>query len=238
MPKKKATKNTVDLADSAVQSVLVELLSEFRGRGLGADDLRRGYEGIPPEELKSTCCKDGNISEVDFDLALKDLITGGLVKTGPMRPYDNKPGSGVFIFSMYSLNEYSHLTEDGYKAATKLRTFAPPKPRIPIPNVHISGGTFHQSPIGAGSKISQTINISASGGEELFAKLREEILRNIEDGNKRALVLERLESLEAAHDQPTMLERYTQLVGAIGDHITVLQFFLPPILLWIMQHNQ
>jgi hypothetical protein len=40
--------------------------------------------------------------------------------------------------------------------------------------VHISGGTFHQSPIGVGTKISQTVNISASS-DELFSRLREEI---------------------------------------------------------------
>jgi len=232
---KKKVKTAITLEDDAVQKILTELLEEFRRKNLVSEDLRRGYKGLSPELLKSSCGDQG-ISEVDFDLAIKDLIDAGLVKTGPMVMYDNKPNSSVFILSLYSKNEFSYLTEDGYKVGTKLRTSRPPKP-IVLPNVHISGGTFNHSPIGVGNQVAQSVTISASGSEQLLDRLREEIWKQIEDEKKRSEILERLAELEIAKDRSSMLTSYTQLVGVIGDHITVLGFLLPPVLEMIMRHS-
>jgi len=43
-------------------------------------------------------------------------------------------------------------------------------------------------------------------------------------------ILARLNELEAAHDKPTILDRYNKLVAPVIDHITVLGFLLPPLL--------
>ena len=116
----------VSLDNEAVQEILTALLQEFRQRHLGADELRTGYKGLSPAELKRICCAGGAISNVDFDLAMKDLVDADLVSTGPKVPYENTPGSMVVILSLYSKNEYAFLTEDGYKAAAKARPKAPP----------------------------------------------------------------------------------------------------------------
>jgi hypothetical protein len=216
MMAKKPKKSTA--LDGPAREILAVLLTEFREKGFGVEELRNTYQGLPPAALKLTCCSDGKISDVDFDLAMNDLDEGGLVKTGPMEVYDNPPGSSVTIIALYSKNEYSYLTEEGYKAATRMGVTRPP--RMSVPRVHISGGTFHQSPIGVGAQISQTVNISASS-DELFNRLREQILERVDDENKRSEIIVQLDALEDAKDQPSMLERYNKLVGVIGDHVTV-----------------
>ena len=221
----------VSLDNEAVQEILTALLQEFRQRHLGADELRTGYKGLSPAELKRICCTGGAISNVDFDLAMKDLVDADLVSTGPKVPYENTPGSMVVILSLYSKNEYAFLTEDGYKAAAKARPKAPP--HVPSTSVHISGGTFNQSPIGIGSQVQQTVNLNAAT-EELFSRLRDEIQAHVADAEKQTAALAHLESLEAAPDKPTAIARYNQLVGSIADHMTVLGPFLNPLLQQIL----
>jgi hypothetical protein len=213
---KKSTKSPT--LDETARVILSLLLTEFRAKGLGMEELGNTYQGLSPTALKSTCCADGRISDVDFDLAMSDLDNADLVKTGPMEMYDNPPGSSVVVIGFYSKNEYSYLTEQGYKAATRLGIARPPG--MSVPRVHISGGTFHQSPIGIGDQVAQTVNISASS-DELFNRLREEIQERISDDKKRSDIIVQLDALEDAKDKPSRLERYTQLVGVIGDHVTV-----------------
>ena len=218
MAKKKA-KPTVDLSEEPVRRILQELLAEFRQRDLGTQELVAHYKGLPPKVLKEFCCADGAVPEVDFDLALKELIAAELVKTGPMEMYDNKPGSGVMILGFYSKNEYSYLTQDGYKAAVKLGTARPS--RMPTPHVHISGGTFHQSPIGVGENVIQTLNASA-GIDEVIAQLRTEIEKVVTAPAKQEQAFAQLDALQQAPDKPSKLNRYFQIMGVLSDHITVL----------------
>ena len=228
-----ASKKSITLEEPAAQRILSALLREFREKGFGTEELRNEYQGLSPAVLKSTCCADGKISDVDFELAMNDLDADDLVKTGPTALYDNPPNSSVLVVAFYSKNEYSYLTEEGYKAATTLAVTRPP--RIPVPSVHISGGTFHQSPIGVGTKISQTVNISASS-DELFSRLREEIQEHVSDDKKRSEIMVHLDALENAQGQPSMFERYTQLVGVVGDHVTVFGPLLTLVLQKLMGH--
>lgn len=220
MAKQKAP--TVNLEEEAVKRIFAALLTEFRQKGYGTEELHNGYEGLSPVALKEICSADGRVSEVDFDLAMKDLEQDDLVKTGPMEAYDNPPGSYVMVIALFSKNEYAYLTEKGYKAATRVKLAR----AAGTQHVHISGN-FHQSPIGVGNHISQSVSISAASSE-MFDRLREEIRTRIEDVPKRSEALVRLDALEAAPDRPSKLERYTQLVGVLGDHITVLSFLLTP----------
>jgi len=64
---------------------------------------------------------------------MKQLEQGHLIKTGPMVPYENKPGQALVILSFYSKREYAYLTEDGYRAA-QASTPAPRATRATITN--------------------------------------------------------------------------------------------------------
>ena len=68
----------------------------------------------------------------------------------------------------------------------------------------------------------------ASNSDE-FRRIREKIARVIGDPLKRTEALSRLDALEAAPDKTSIIERYTQVVGVISDHITVLSFLLTPL---------
>ena len=207
--------------------MLSVLLAEFKEKRLGEEELQATYRGLAPAELRSICTADGRFSEVDFGLAMKELDEHDLVKTGPLEAYDNPPGSSVFILALYSKNEYSYLTEDGYKLATRLGTRPP---RLPAPSIHISGGTFHQSPVAVGSQVSQTVNISASSNE-LLARLRKEVQDRVVEDQKRSEIMLHIDALEEAQGKPSIIERYNKLVGVIGDHVTV----FGPVLTLLLQ---
>lgn len=69
-------------------------------------------------DLKQKCFEgDHTTTNVDFDLALKELEDAELVNTGPMVMHDNPPNSAVVIIALYSRREYVYLTAKGYKAA-------------------------------------------------------------------------------------------------------------------------
>jgi hypothetical protein len=120
-------------------------------------------------------CTGGSHAKVDFDLAMKQLEESKFVETGPMVPYENTPGSQLVIVAIFSKREYVYLTEKGYRAAQKPAA----KPRSPSPCVHISGGTFHQSPIGIGSTVNQAVNFNIDNDAEVIDYLAK--LRNLHD---------------------------------------------------------
>lgn len=210
-------KSSAAISDAA-QKVLSTLLAEFREKHLGAEQLQDTYEGLSPAALRSICCGDGSFSEVDLDLAMKELDEADFVKTGPMEVYDNPPGSSVLIVALYSKNEYSYLTEEGYRLAAKLSSLGPT--RTPAPRVHISGGTFHQSPIGVGTHVSQTMNISVSL-QSILTRMRETTEERVPDAKKRTEIIQHIDALETAPDQPSRIDRYNRLVAVIADHVTV-----------------
>ncbi len=114
--KRKATK--MGKVENVGKAILAQLLADFQGRGLGADALQQSYEGVSLKALKEGClASDKTTTPVDFDLALADLEKGSLVRTGPMVPYENTPGSAVFVIGLFSKREWVSLSDKGYKAA-------------------------------------------------------------------------------------------------------------------------
>lgn len=156
----------VDLDDVA-RIILAELLADFRTRGLDADALRDGYEGMSLPNLRKRHL-DLGVSPVDFDLAMKALEDGKLVGTGPMEPFENDPGSNLVVFAFFSKREFAYLTEKGYRVAQGARPAAKPASRT---SVHISGGTFHNSPVGIGDGISQTVSVNVENQAEVVEYL-------------------------------------------------------------------
>lgn len=209
------------------QFILAQLLAEFRERKLTSDDLRNTYQGLPPRELKERSIAEG-ISEVDFDLAMRDLDSHELVKTGPMTLYDNPPHSSVTVIAFISKNEYSYLTENGYREATALPSRL--RKTSSAAHIHISDSTFHNSPIGVGDGFAQTVISPTSSVGDSLSAFRSEVIKLIDDEAKQREILSRLDELEASTDKPTMLQRYNNLVATIGNHITVFGPLLPPLL--------
>ena len=154
-----------------------------------------------------------------------------MVKSGPMDVAGgNSTGSALVVPMIYSKREYFYLKEEGYKEAKRLAIEHSVRSK-PMPNqVHISGGTFTNSPIGLAHHLEQAVNVSVSSIAEASSALRSEVLKQVNDQQQRDNIIARLDELEAANDKPTMLQRYNALVASIGDHITVLGFLLPPLL--------
>lgn len=162
--------------DSLAREILADVLTDFRERNLGFTELQRGYEGASLPALTRKFCEDGGASRVDFDLAMKELETTKLVGTGPMEPYENDPNSGVVILAIFSKREYVHLTEKGYRAAQQAKPAA--KAVAARNSVHISGGTFHHSPIGVGDRIVQSADVNTEGQSEVVNYLLELLARS------------------------------------------------------------
>lgn len=117
--------------------ILLDLRQDFTASGRPASDLQQEYEGLSLPKVKDTYLDEHGYSEVDFDLALKELEDHHLVGTGPHAVYDNDPGSSVVVLGFYSKREYVYLKEAGYRAASE---FAVPKaparpaaPRVTFP---------------------------------------------------------------------------------------------------------
>lgn len=68
-----------------------------------------------------------------------------------------------------------------------------------------------------------------------FAELRKAIESGIEEGTKRAAILETLASLEAAPDRESASTRYQQFIAAAADYMTLIGPFLPALGHWV--HN-
>lgn len=156
--------------DEAEKQILGALLADFAERELKAESLKKTYEGPKITDLSSAICIGDEITSVDFDLAIKDLEKKKLIRTGPYRLFDNKPGSGVVIVGGYSLREYASLTEQGYKAA-KQAPNRPAKSQRIVNHVHISGGNFNNMQLAAGEVISQKLQITSETDSETLVKL-------------------------------------------------------------------
>ena len=159
-----AAKKRPDLSQLA-KSILQDVRDDFVAQRLNTRALIDGYVGLPISQLQQKYCP--GVTQVDFDLALKELEEALFVKTGPMVPFDNEPGSGVFILGLFSKREYMYLTEAGYRAMAQIGS---QKPRTNPSHVHISG-TFHQSPIGVGGQITQLQNIHVENDGDLIERL-------------------------------------------------------------------
>lgn len=152
---------------SLARGILDDLLADFRARNLGSNALREGYEGA---SLSATMQKHlhAGALQVDFDLAMQELESGKLVGTGPMEAYENDPNSSVFVVALFSKREYAYLTKEGYRAAQKAKPDARPGA---CASVHISGSTFHNSPVGVGGQITQSVNVNVENQPEVVEYL-------------------------------------------------------------------
>ncbi|TKK22200.1 hypothetical protein [Pantoea agglomerans] len=156
--------------DEASKQILGTLFAEFTEKDYGAEDLKKGYEGPRIELVATAVCNSEEVTKVDFEIAFSDLEKQGYIKTGPMAVYDNDPNSGVIIIGMYSKKEYVYLTEKGYKSARQ----PPNKPRNVqrvVTNIHISGGEIGNLQLASGETVTQTMNNTVDGSNDVVIKL-------------------------------------------------------------------
>jgi pyrimidine deaminase RibD-like protein len=124
--------------DDLVDQILADLLTDFLDKNLESDSLRKEYVGVSIPALKTKFCGDGAHSKIDFDLAFQQLEDNKLVKTGPLVPHQNTPGSQVFVVGLFSKREFVYLTEKGYKAAQKRRSKTRPHGNVKVAAVNVS----------------------------------------------------------------------------------------------------
>jgi hypothetical protein len=207
------------------QGILRELLSEFVTQKRGVMDLTHEYAGVPMPMLKEAVCGD-SACDVDFDLAMQDLVKDDLVGTGPMVPFDNPPDSGIILIGLRSKNEYAYLKEKGYKAAQKAS--GTQRPTRAASRVHISGGTFNQSPIGIGEQVTQSVTMTLSNAP-VFTDLRNAVLESNIESAPRAELLARIEAMEDAHKTGGFVQRYQDFITCAANHMTLIAPFLPAL---------
>lgn len=81
--------------------------------------------------------------------------------------------------------------------------------------------------------IDQSINLASATTAELFTELREKIEASGFDSDRQQGILNKLQELKEAVEperSPTWVERYTQFIGTIADHVTVFQPLLSALL--------
>jgi hypothetical protein len=206
------------------KAILRLLLADFVDRTLGSSALSEGYNGVSLAVLKDRCSSDGTASPVDFDLALKDLEERGLIDTGPLVPFDNPPGAALVVIGLLSKYEYAYLTEKGYKAAQEARSTKSPKSaRL---SVHISGGHFHQSPIGIGDEVTQSVAFS---GTHTFMDLRKVVNESGIEDSVRAKLLASIEAMERAHNTSGFVDQYRDFIALAANYMTIISPFLPAL---------
>ena len=203
--------------DNLAQQILADLLENFRNRGLNSQDLANGYIGLSLLNIIGKYCGGGAASQVDFDLALKELETGKLADTGPMVPYENDPNSGVIFLMFFSKREYIFLTEKGYRAAQKVKPNPRPASRT---TVNISGGTFHHSPIGVGEQVTQSVNVNVDNQTEITEYLLQLLTRtgtSPDDATKHEVM--QLVEATTKGDLPTAKPLFQRLFGEAAESI-------------------
>lgn len=156
--------------DEAEKQILGALLADFSDRGLNAENLSSGYIGPQISELAAAICVGGDITQVDFDIAFSDLEKKKLIKTGPHAPIENKPGSGVIFFGIYSKREYAGLSELGYKAARQPPN-RPNNAQRTINNLHISGGNFSNVQLATGNNATQKMDLATGVDSDVLLRL-------------------------------------------------------------------
>jgi len=208
------------------KEILKGLLADFLDRGLGSHELSQGYDGLSLLLLKQNCCLDNQASAVDFDLALKDLETETLIRTGPLLPYENRPGSTVFVMGIISRREFAYLTEAGYKAARE--TQAVKKQSFETTHLHISESHFHNSPIGIGSQVHQSIEMTL-GNPSVFMDLRRVVDEGDIKNDERTKLHEGIAAMEKARDTPGFVDRYKDFIALAANHMTIIAPLLPAL---------
>jgi hypothetical protein len=194
MVAKKRPANQRELSELA-KNILQDVRDDFTAKDLPATALTEHYVGVSIGQLRQKFCKDAEATQVDFDLALKELEGGLLIGTGPMVPFENRPDTHIFIMALFSKREYAYRTEAGYRAAAQIGN---QRPRSGLPRIHISGGTFHQSQIGIGEQVSQVQKLDIENDAEVVEQLAQLLLAtgaSVNDASKAEIV----QLVEATH---------------------------------------
>jgi hypothetical protein len=142
-----------------------------------------------------------------------------------MVPFENDPNSSFVVIALFSKYQYAYLTEKGYKAAQKMQDRR--RQRSATPNVHISGGTFHQSPIGIGTHVTQSLT-GTIGDVTVFEDLRKAIYKVDNEGD-RANLIAGVEAMEKAHKTPDFVTRYSNFIALAANHMTIIAPFIPAL---------
>lgn len=206
------------------RTILRELLADFLARCLKASDLHCGYEGASLVAIKEKCQASVEVSDVDFDLALRELEGANFIKTGPMVPYENDPNSSVFVLMLFSRYENAYLTVKGYTAAQQGQV---KQSTSSAHRVHISGGHFHQSQIGIGHEVVQTQATSLQNSP-VFDNLRLAI-GEVVDTEHRAKILCGVDAMQNAKSAPELSKRYADFIALAANHMTIIAPFLPAL---------
>ncbi|WP_175889760.1 MULTISPECIES: hypothetical protein [Burkholderia] len=185
--------------DISAETILKNLLADFTERNLGSAELHQGYAGPLLIDIEREFCASGKHAKVDFDLAIKELESHKLIRTGPMKAYDNKPGSGFVVIGSYSLRQYACLTEGGYRKAKSSTSNS--RGHGNKTSVHISGGTFNQSPIGIGDNVHQQLSVDIGNDSETISHLLDLLARSGQpvDDSARAHVAEMVSNANAGN---------------------------------------
>jgi hypothetical protein len=185
--------------DISAKTILKNLLADFTGRDLASAALHQGYVGPLLIDIEREFCASGKHTKVDFDLALKELEHHKLISTGPLKAYENEPGSGIVVIGSYSLRQYAHLTEDGYRKAKASTPSA--RGNGNKTSVHISGGTFNQSPIGIGDNVHQQLSVDIDNDSDTVRYLVDLLARSGQpvDDSARADVTEMVNNANAGN---------------------------------------
>ncbi|MCU1284103.1 MAG: hypothetical protein JWO13_453 [Acidobacteriales bacterium] len=104
--------------ESVSKQILLVLLHDFQSRELPSEALDEGYVGPTLKEVERSCIEqDQTTTQVDVELALKELEDNGWIDTGPMMVHDSPPDSELQFIGLFSTREYVHLTIKGYRMA-------------------------------------------------------------------------------------------------------------------------
>lgn len=200
--------------DDLARHILGDLVADFREKNLGADALRKEYDGCRTAALELKYCAQGSHSKVDFDLALKQLEQDKLVGTGPMEPYENSPGSHVIVVAFFSKREFVYLTEKGYRAAQK----TPVRSASVKPSLSFEGATFNHSQVGIGDAVSQAATYNVESDAEVVEQLVKLIaLRDPVHADDRRARVEELVGVAGTGDLAKAKSLFQRLFGMAKD---------------------
>jgi len=74
--------------EQILEYILRDLLADFLEKQLNSSALSSGYVGVSIPVLFGRYSTEDFVSQVDFDLEIKDLESKQLANTGPMAPYE------------------------------------------------------------------------------------------------------------------------------------------------------
>ena len=74
-----------------------------------------------------------------------------------------------------------------------------------------------------------SVNVITKSSAEFFTALRERVESGVPDGDERKKILDAVTALEQTHGKPTFAQRYTDLIAAAANHMTLLAPFIPAL---------